>query len=37
MHRSHPRLREKAVEFDSLSALSPVVLDLAFCCLAPDP
>ena len=33
MHRSHPRLREKVVEFDSLSALSPVALDVAFCCL----
>ena len=33
MHRNHPRLREKVVEFDSLSALAPVSLDLAFCCL----
>ena len=33
MHRSHPRLRETVVEFDSLSALSPVALDVAFCCL----
>jgi uncharacterized protein YbjT (DUF2867 family) len=33
MHRSHPRLRERVVEFDSLAALSPVALDVAFCCL----
>jgi len=33
LHRSHPRLREKVVEFDALSALSPVPLDVAFCAL----
>ncbi|MFN0106619.1 MAG: NAD(P)H-binding protein [Bryobacteraceae bacterium] len=33
MHRNHPRLREKVVAFDSLSALTPVALDVAFCCL----
>lgn len=33
MHRGHPRLREKVVEFDLLSALAPVALDVAFCCL----
>ena len=33
LHRSHPRLREKVAEFDTLSALSPVALDVAFCCI----
>jgi uncharacterized protein YbjT (DUF2867 family) len=33
MHRNHPRLREKVVEFDSLSALAPSQVDVAFCCL----
>ena len=33
MHRNHPRLREKVVEFDSLSALAPAHIDIAFCCL----
>lgn len=33
MHRNHPRLREKVVEFDSLSALAPAHVDVAFCCL----
>lgn len=33
MHRNHPRLREKVVEFDALTALSPVSLDLAVCCM----
>lgn len=33
LHRNHPRLRERVVEFDSLSALAPTPVDLAFCCL----
>lgn len=33
MHRSHPRLLEKAVRFDALDTLAPVSLDVAFCCL----
>lgn len=33
MHRNHPRLREKVVEFDSLSTLAPTSVDVAFCCL----
>lgn len=33
MHRNHPRLFERVVAFDGLSALAPVALDVAFCCL----
>ncbi len=33
LHRGHPRLRESVVEFDTLSALSPIAVAAAFCCL----
>jgi uncharacterized protein YbjT (DUF2867 family) len=33
MHRSHPRLQEKVVSFERLAELTPVELDVAFCCL----
>jgi len=32
MHRNHPRLREKVVDFDSLSTLAPIAIETAFCC-----
>ena len=31
LHRNHPRLQERVVEFDKLSALKPVPLSAAFC------
>ncbi|MBL8236141.1 MAG: NAD(P)H-binding protein [Bryobacterales bacterium] len=33
MHRSHPRLQERVVDFQSLSASKPLPIDIAFCCL----
>jgi len=33
LHRNHPRLQERVVEFDKLAALSPAPMDIAFCCL----
>src|SRR5437868_153389 len=33
LHRNHPRLQERIVEFDKLSALKPVSLSAVFCCL----
>lgn len=33
MHRNHPRLREKVVQFDSLDALAPLPVSSAICCL----
>ncbi|MBI2689118.1 MAG: NAD(P)H-binding protein [Acidobacteria bacterium] len=33
LHRAHPRLRERVVEFSSLESVTPVRLDAAFCTL----
>jgi uncharacterized protein YbjT (DUF2867 family) len=33
MHRSHPRLLERVVDFQALNRIPPVALDVAICCL----